>query len=72
MSMLRWRWVPRSSSTPTKQLTFAAMGSALDQDRLVEIFAEIVPTGGDQSQSVLHGCHAKAATDYIYRTGATQ
>ena len=55
---------------PDKQLTFAAMGSALDQDRLAEIFAEIGANGGDQS--VFMDVYAKAATDYMDRTGATQ
>ena len=51
---------------PDKQLTFAAMGSALDQDRLAEIFAEIGVGGGDQS--VFMDVYAKAATDYMERT----
>ena len=58
---------------PDKQLTFAAMGSALDQDRLAEIFAEIGGIrgiGGDQS--VFMDVYAKAAIDYMDRTGATQ
>jgi acetyl-CoA acetyltransferase len=55
---------------PDKQLTFAAMGSALDQDRLAEIFAEIGAGSGDQS--VFMDVYAKAATDYMERTGATQ
>ena len=46
---------------PDKKLTFAAMGSALDQDRLTEIFAEIGASGGDQS--VFMDVYAKAATD---------
>ena len=36
---------------PDKALTFAAMGSALDQDRLTEIFAEIDAGGGDNRSS---------------------
>ena len=55
---------------PDKRLTFAAMGSALDQDRLAEIFAEIGANGGDQS--VFMDVYAKMATDYMDRTGATQ
>ena len=39
---------------PDKQLTFAAMGSALDQDRLAEIFADI---GARRRGPIgLHGC----------------
>jgi acetyl-CoA acetyltransferase len=55
---------------PDKRLSFAAMGSALDQDRLGEIFADL---GGDGSdQSVFMDVYAKAATEYMERTGATQ
>ena len=53
-----------------KRLSFAAMGSALDQDRLAEIFAELGADGGDQS--VFMDVYAKAATQYMQRTGATQ
>jgi acetyl-CoA acetyltransferase len=53
-----------------KRLSFAAMGSALDQDRLPEIFADL---GGDGSdQSVFMDVYAKAASEYMERTGATQ
>src|ERR1700739_3673261 len=55
---------------PNKQLAFAAMGGALDQDRLDDIFAEIGADGGDQS--VFMDVYAKAATDYMDRTEATQ
>ena len=41
---------------PDKQLTFAAMGSALDQDRLAEIFAEIGGIRGWRGPIGLHGC----------------
>lgn len=53
-----------------KRLSFAAMGSALDQDRLAEIFAELGTDGSDQS--VFMDVYAKAATEYMQRTGATQ
>jgi acetyl-CoA acetyltransferase len=55
---------------PDKRLSFAAMGSALDQDRLDEIFADLGGDGGDQS--VFMDVYAKAATEYMERTGATQ
>jgi acetyl-CoA acetyltransferase len=53
-----------------KALSFAAMGSALDQDRLTEIFADLGAEGGDQS--VFMDVYAKAATEYMERSGATQ
>jgi acetyl-CoA acetyltransferase len=53
-----------------KALSFAAMGSALDQDRLTEIFADLGAEGGDQS--VFMDVYAKAATVYMERSGATQ
>jgi acetyl-CoA acetyltransferase len=53
-----------------KRLSFAAMGSALDQDRLTEIFADLGGEGGDQS--VFMDVYAKAATEYMERSGATQ
>jgi acetyl-CoA acetyltransferase len=53
-----------------KRLSFAAMGSALDQDRLDEIFAELGGDGTDSS--VFMDVYAKAATEYMARTGATQ
>jgi acetyl-CoA acetyltransferase len=53
-----------------KRLSFAAMGSALDQDRLDEIFAELGGDGTDSS--VFMDVYAKAATEYMVRTGATQ
>jgi acetyl-CoA acetyltransferase len=55
---------------PDKALAFAAMGSALDQDRLEEIFAEIGGNVGDRSAFM--DVYAKAATQYMERTGATQ
>jgi acetyl-CoA acetyltransferase len=53
-----------------RRLSFAAMGSALDQDRLDEIFAELGADGSDSS--VFMDVYAKAATEYMDRTGATQ
>src|SRR5664279_3987443 len=53
-----------------KRLSFAAMGSALDQDRLDEIFADLDADGSDQS--VFMDVYAKAATEYMQRAGATQ
>jgi acetyl-CoA acetyltransferase len=55
---------------PDKRLTFAAMGSALDQDCLAEIYADLGADTGDQS--VFMDVYAKAATEYMQRTGATQ
>jgi acetyl-CoA acetyltransferase len=53
-----------------RRLSFAAMGSALDQDRLDEIFAELGADGSDSSAFM--DVYAKAATEYMERTGATQ
>ena len=55
---------------PDKKLIAAAMGSALDQDRLAEIYADLGADGADQS--IFMDVYAKAATDYMHRTGATQ
>jgi acetyl-CoA acetyltransferase len=55
---------------PDKRLTFAAMGSALDQDYLAEIYADLGADTGDQS--VFMDVYARAATEYMQRTGATQ
>ena len=57
---------------PDKALTFAAMGSALDQDRLAEIFAELGGSREGGEASVFMDVYAKAATEYMDRTGATQ
>ncbi|HEY1971648.1 MAG TPA: thiolase family protein [Pseudonocardia sp.] len=55
---------------PDKARAFAAMSSALDQDRLDEIFAEIGGGGGDRSAFM--DVYAKMAIRYMERTGATQ
>jgi acetyl-CoA acetyltransferase len=46
------------------------MSSALDQERLDEIFAEIGSGGGDKSAFM--DVYAKMAIRYMERTGATQ
>jgi acetyl-CoA acetyltransferase len=53
-----------------KSLVWTAMGSALDQSRLPEIYAELGGKGGDHS--VFMDVYAKMALTYMERTGATQ
>lgn len=55
---------------PDKTLAFQAMASALDQDRLEEIFADI--GGGGADRSAFMDVYATMATRYMERTGATQ
>ncbi|MCW2784765.1 MAG: hypothetical protein JWP74_1282 [Marmoricola sp.] len=55
---------------PDKSLAFAAMASALDQDLLDEIFADI--GGGGADRSAFMDVYATMATRYMDRTGATQ
>jgi acetyl-CoA acetyltransferase len=59
---------------PDKAKSFAAMSSALDQERLDEIFAELGGgadgAGGDRSAFM--DVYAKMAIRYMERTGATQ
>ena len=55
---------------PDKSLAFAAMASALDQDRLDEIFADL--GGGGADRSAFMDVYAKMANGYMERTGATQ